>query len=339
MASKDDILLSIRDLYVNFYTYAGVVKAINGVDLDIYRGEVFGLVGETGCGKSVTSRAITRLIEPPGRIEKGQILYKRNSEFVDLLKIPDSEIRKIRGDEISYIFQDPSSSLDPLYTSGYQIAETIVYHDRGDWDNAWRKAIELLKETLIPDPENRVKNYPHELSGGMRQRVVISIALSNDPKMLIADEPTTNVDVTIQAELMELLKELQRRKGTTILLITHHMGLIAEMADRVGVMYAGNLVEIAPIEELFEEPLHPYTKGLLAAVPNPLEKIDRLKPIKGVVPNLIFPPEGCRFHPRCPYAMDICKTKPPRREVSKGHFVECWLYADKGNREEVGKDE
>ncbi len=325
--SEKEVILSIRDLYVNFYTYAGVVRAINGVDLDIYKGEVFGLVGETGCGKSVTSRAITRLITPPGRIEKGEIFYKRNSEVIDLLKIPDEEIRKIRGDEISYIFQDPTSSLDPLYTSGFQIAETMVVHDKAEWNEAWKKAVELLKETLIPDPESRVKNYPHELSGGMRQRVVISIALSNDPKILIADEPTTNVDVTVQAELMDLLKELQRKKGTTIILITHHMGLIAELTERVGVMYAGNLVEIAKVEELFENPLHPYTQGLMAAVPNPLQKIERLIPIKGSVPNLIYPPPGCRFHPRCPKAMPICKEKrPPRIEVSPGHFVECWLY-------------
>jgi len=331
--SGKDVILSIRNLYVNFYTYAGVVKAINGVDLEIYRGEVFGLVGETGCGKSVTSRAITRLIPSPGRIEKGEVFYKRDSEFVDLLKLPEDEIRKIRGNEISYIFQDPTSSLDPLYTNGYQIAETMVVHDKADWNDAWKRAVELLRETLIPDPESRVKNYPHELSGGMRQRVVISIALSNDPKILIADEPTTNVDVTVQAELMDLLKELQKKKGTTILLITHHMGLIAEMADRVGVMYAGNLVEIAPIEELFENPLHPYTKGLLRAVPNPLQKIEKLIPIRGMVPNLIYPPPGCRFHPRCDFAKPICKEKrPPRVEVSPGHFVECWLYAE----EEVG---
>ena len=331
--SNKEIILSIRDLYVNFYTYAGVVKAINGVNLDIYKGEVFGLVGETGCGKSVTSRAITRLIPPPGRIEKGEILYKRNSEYVDLLKLPEDEIRKIRGDEISYIFQDPTSSLDPLYTSGYQIAETMVVHDRAEWNEAWKKAVELLKETLIPDPESRVKNYPHEMSGGMRQRIVISIALSNDPKLLIADEPTTNVDVTVQAELMDLLRELQRKKGTTILLITHHMGLIAEMTDRVGVMYAGNLVEIAPVDEIFAEPLHPYTKGLLAAVPNPLQKIDKLVPIKGSVPNLIYPPSGCRFHPRCPFAMPICKEKrPPRIEIKPGHYVECWLYAEEGKK-------
>lgn len=337
--SNKDIILSIRDLYVNFYTYAGVVKAINGVDLDIYMGEVFGLVGETGCGKSVTSRAITRLIPPPGRIERGKVLYKRNSEYIDLLKLPEDEIRKIRGDEISYIFQDPTSSLDPLYTSGYQIAETMVVHDKAEWNEAWRKAVELLKETLIPDPESRVKNYPHELSGGMRQRVVISIALSNEPKLLIADEPTTNVDVTTQAELMDLLKELQRKKKTTILLITHHMGLIAEMADRVGVMYAGNLVEIASVEELFEEPLHPYTKGLLAAVPNPLKKIGKLMPIKGSVPNLIYPPSGCRFHPRCPYAMPICKKKrPPRKEIKPGHFVECWLYVDEEERGEINNE-
>ncbi len=336
MSDEKKIILKIRDLYVNFYTYAGVVKAINGVNLDVYEGEVLGLVGETGCGKTVTSRAITRLIPHPGRIEKGEVLLRTNGKWIDLLKLSEDELRKIRGDLISYIFQDPSSALDPLYSAGYQIAETIVVHERGEWNEAWKKAVELLKETLIPAAEQRVKNYPHELSGGMKQRVVISIALANDPKILIADEPTTNVDVTIQAELIELLKELQRRKKTTIILITHNMGLVAEMADRVAVMYAGNVVEIASIWDLFEEPLHPYTQGLLESVPDVLKKVERLKPIPGSIPNLIFPPPGCRFHPRCPYAMDVCKIKhPPRVEVKPGHFVECWLYVSEEKRKEV----
>ena len=336
MSGNREVILKIRDLYVNFYTYAGVVKAINGVSLDVYEGEVLGLVGETGCGKTVTSRAITRLIPSPGRIEKGEIWYRKDGKWIDLLKLDDDELRKIRGDEISYIFQDPSSALDPLYTSGYQIAETMVVHDRAEWDEAWKKAVELLKETLIPDAESRVRNYPHELSGGMKQRVVISIALSNDPRILIADEPTTNVDVTIQAELIDLLKELQKKKGTTIILITHNMGLIAEMSDRVAVMYAGNVVEIADVWTIFEDPLHPYTRGLLACVPDPLKRIERLEPIPGTIPNLIYPPPGCRFHPRCAHAMDICKKKrPPRVEVSSGHFVECWLYVSKEERRGV----
>lgn len=337
--SKPREILKIRDLYVNFYTYAGIVKAINGVDLDVYEGEVLGLVGETGCGKTVTSRAITRLIPPPGRIERGEIFFRKNGEWINLLNLDDDELRKIRGNDIAYIFQDPSSALDPLYTTGYQIAETMVVHNRADWNEAWKKAVELLRETMIPAPEERVKNFPHELSGGMKQRVVISIALSNDPKILIADEPTTNVDVTIQAELIDLLKELQRRKGTTIMLITHNMGLIAEMADRVAVMYAGNIVEIADVWTIFEEPMHPYTKGLLACVPDPLKKIERLEPIPGTIPNLIYPPPGCRFHPRCPHAMDICKKKrPPRKEIAPGHFVECWLYASEEERKEAEKE-
>ncbi len=320
-------ILEVKDLHVHFYTYAGVVKAISGVSFEIFEGETFCLVGETGCGKSVTSRAITKLIESPGKIVKGQVLFYRNGSPVDLLKLSDEELREIRGKEIAYIFQDPTASLDPLYPVGYQIAETMVAHNTATWKEAMKKAVEILKSVLIPDPEKRVKNYPHELSGGMRQRVVIGISLSNRPKLLIADEPTTAVDVTIQAQLLDLLRKLKYEERMTLLLITHNMGVVAEMCDRVAVMYAGKIVELGSVHQIFKNPQHPYTKGLLKAVPNPLIKIEKLESIPGTVPNLIFPPSGCRFHPRCPYRFDPCdKKEPPLIEVEEGHKVACWLH-------------
>jgi len=320
-------ILEIKDLHVHFYTYAGVVKAISGISFEIYEGETFCLVGETGCGKSVTSRAITKLIESPGKIVKGQVLLYRDGSPIDLLKLSDEELREIRGKEVAYIFQDPTAALDPLYSVGYQIAETMVAHNTTTWKNAFKKAIDILKSVLIPDPEERVKNYPHELSGGMRQRVVIGISLSNKPRLLIADEPTTAVDVTIQAQILDLLRNLRKEEGMTLLLITHNMGVVAEMCDRVAVMYAGKIVEIGTVHQIFKNPQHPYTKGLLRAVPNPLVRIEKLESIPGTVPNLISPPPGCRFHPRCPYRFDPCdKKEPPLIEVEGGHRVACWLH-------------
>ena len=322
-------ILEVRDLTVHFYTYAGIVKAIEDVSFDVYRGETFALVGETGCGKSVTSRALTQLIESPGRIVKGKVFYHReDGSTVDLLKLDEEEIRKIRGKEIAYIFQDPHASLDPLYTVGSQIAEAMVVHGTvEDWKEGFRKAVDILRRVLIPDPENRVKNYPHELSGGMKQRVVIGIGVSNDPKILIADEPTTALDVTVQAQILDLMNKLKKEYNTTVILITHNMGVVAEMADRVAVMYAGKIVEIGSVDQIFKNPLHPYTKGLLRAVPNPLAKIERLEAIPGTVPNLITPPKGCRFHPRCPYATEACRTEVPKlKELEPGHFVACHLY-------------
>ena len=322
-------ILEVRNLYVNFYTYAGVVKAIDGVSFTICEGEIFCLVGETGCGKSVTSRAITKLVPNPGKIEKGEIIYYTPQGKIDLLKLSEGELRKIRGKEIAYIFQDPSSALDPLFTIGYHVAETMVEHKTvRNLKEGLQKAIYILKTVLIPDPEKRVKSYPHELSGGLKQRSVIGIGLSNKPRIVIADEPTSNLDVTIQAQILDLLKKLREREGLTVILITHNMGVVAKMCDRVAVMYAGNIVELGPTERIFENPLHPYTKGLLRAVPNPLIKIERLESIPGTVPNLIYPPPGCRFHPRCPYTMDECKRRKPKLiEIEDGHYVACWLYA------------
>ncbi|USG99415.1 ABC transporter ATP-binding protein [Thermococcus argininiproducens] len=321
-------ILQVRDLTVHFYTYAGIVKAIEKVSFDVYKGETFALVGETGCGKSVTSRALTQLIESPGRIVGGKVIYYSEKGPVDLLQLSEEEIREIRGNEIAYIFQDPHASLDPLYNVGYQIAEGMEVHGRiKNIKEGVKKAVDILRSVLIPDPEKRVHNYPHELSGGMKQRVVIGTGIANNPKVLIADEPTTALDVTVQAQILDLINELKAKYHATVILITHNLGVVAETADRVAVMYAGKIVEIGSVKQIFKNPLHPYTKGLLNAVPNPMTKIERLEAIPGTVPNLITPPGGCRFHPRCPYAMEVCKQKIPELvEIEDGHFVACHLY-------------
>ncbi|KUK16837.1 MULTISPECIES: ABC transporter ATP-binding protein [Thermococcus] len=321
-------ILQVRNLTVHFYTYAGIVKAIENVSFDVYKGETFALVGETGCGKSVTSRALTQLIESPGRIVNGEVIYHSEKGPIDLLKLSEEEIREIRGNEIAYIFQDPHASLDPLYTVGYQIAEAMEVHGKvKNIKEGIKKAVDILRAVLIPDPEKRVHNYPHELSGGMKQRVVIGTGIANNPKILIADEPTTALDVTVQAQILDLINSLKEKYHATVILITHNLGVVAETADRVAVMYAGKIVEIGSVEQIFKNPLHPYTKGLLKAVPNPMTKIERLEAIPGTVPNLITPPGGCRFHPRCPYAMEVCKQKVPELvEIEDGHFVACHLY-------------
>ena len=327
-----DPIVEVRGLYINFYTYAGVVKAIEDVSFCIERGETYCLVGETGCGKSVTSRALTRLIRPPGRIEKGEIIYyPEPGKPVDIMKLSEEELNRIRGNEIAYIFQDPGAALDPLYVIGYQVSETMLVHGKiRKLKEGIGHAVELLRRTLIPDPESRAKAYPHELSGGMRQRSVISIGLANKPKLLIADEPTTALDATVQAQVMELLRRLKREEGLTLLLITHNMGLVAEMCDRVAVMYAGHIVEEAPVVELFRHPMHPYTRALLRAVPDPTRKIEKLESIPGTVPNLVDPPPGCRFHPRCPHAMPVCsQRRPPYTRVGEDHYVACWLYPER----------
>ncbi len=321
-------ILQVRDLTVHFYTYAGIVKAIENVSFDVYKGETFALVGETGCGKSVTSRALTQLIESPGRIVNGEVIYHSEKGPIDLLKLSEEEIREIRGNEIAYIFQDPHASLDPLYTVGYQITEAMEVHGKvKNIKEGIKKAVDILKAVLIPDPEKRVHNYPHELSGGMKQRVVIGSGIANNPRILIADEPTTALDVTVQAQILDLINSLKEKYRATVILITHNLGVVAETADRVAVMYAGKIVEIGSVDQIFKNPLHPYTKGLLKAVPNPMTKIERLEAIPGTVPNLITPPGGCRFHPRCPYVMEVCKKKVPELvEIEDGHFVACHLY-------------
>ena len=326
--SKEDIILKIENLKVNFYTYAGVVKAIDGVDLDIRRGECLGLVGETGCGKSVTMRSILRLVPSPGEIVSGKIYF----DNVNLLELHESEMRKIRGNKISYIVQEPSIALDPLYRAGYQVAEPMIYHGITiKLKEAIGKVIHLFKLVAIPEPEERVRSYPHELSGGMKQRTIIATSLTGEPELIIADEPTTAVDVTIQAQILDLLSKLRKERNLTLILVTHNLGIVAEMCNRIAVMYAGNIVEIADADELFKNPLHPYTKGLLEAVPHiTMNRKVVLKPIPGTVPNLINPPSGCRFHPRCPDRMDICSKKKPKLiEVKKDHYVACHLYDEK----------
>ncbi|MEM4036929.1 MAG: ABC transporter ATP-binding protein [Desulfurococcaceae archaeon] len=321
-------VLRVVDLEVRFYTYAGVVHAVSGVSFYVKEGEAVALVGETGCGKTVTTRAITRLIESPGRIERGMVLFRRrNKKVVDLLKISDEELREIRGNEIAYVFQDPTSALDPLYTIGFHIHETVTAHkSKISRKETLKYAVELLRKVLIPSPEVRVKNYPHEMSGGMRQRSVIAISLSNMPKLLIADEPTTNLDVTIQAQILDLVRRLQGEFKMGIILITHNLGIVAETANRVYVMYAGKVVEEGLVDQVFYNPQHPYTRLLLRSVPNPLRRIEKLESIPGVVPSLINPPKGCRFHPRCPFATGKCIVEdPPGFDIDKDHKTFCWL--------------
>jgi len=323
-------ILKVRGLKTYFFLEEGVVKAVDGVDLDIKKGEILGLVGETGSGKSVTALSIIRLIQsPPGKIVGGAVIF----EGEDLLKKKKEEMRKIRGAKISMIFQDPHTSLDPVFTIGSQIAEPILLHQVEEQhlmraEEVPKKVIEMLKLVRIPDVEQRVVEYPHQFSGGMKQRAMIAMMLSCNPSLLIADEPTTAIDVTIQAQILNLIRDLRRKLGTAVLLITHNLGVVAEMCDRVAVMYAGNIVEQAEIMTLFKSPKHPYTKALLAAVPKVGAKKRKLETIRGMVPSLITPPPGCKFHPRCPRVMDICKKEFPQMiEIGKGNFVRCHLYS------------
>ncbi|MFZ5816032.1 MAG: ABC transporter ATP-binding protein [Bacillota bacterium] len=320
-------LVEIRNLKTHYYTEDGVVRAVDGVNLYIKRGETLGVVGESGCGKSVTSLSIMRLIpNPPGKIVDGEILF----EGEDLVKKSEAEMRKIRGNDISMIFQEPMTSLNPVYTIGDQIAEAIQLHQGLSYKEAIDKAIEMLRLVGIPLPERRVKEYPHQLSGGMRQRVMIAMALSCNPKLLIADEPTTALDVTIQAQILELMKKLKKELGMAIMLITHDLGVVAEMCERVVVMYAGKVVEEADAVNVFKHPLHPYTEGLLKSIPRMDEDVEKLHVIEGVVPNPLHLPPGCRFEPRCPIAIEKCKTEqPPLEQVTPGRWVACYMAADR----------
>ena len=379
-------LLETVDLVTNFYTYEGVVKALNKVSLVVDHGSTFGLVGESGCGKSVTVRSIMRIVQEPGRIEGGKVIVyldeKDSRAGVDLLQRSETYMESLRGDRISMIFQEPNAALNPTLSIGDQVSESFLFHQKKDmcvkvladlrapecrtfyplkrilqsvynvgsrnpaalslrvlnkipilkwWQKslkreAVKRAVDIIDKLGIPNPEQVVKQYPHELSGGMKQRIVIAIALACNPVLLIADEATSNLDVTIQAQILELLRQLKEAVISSILLITHDLGVVAETCDRVGVMYAGNLCEVADVRELFERPLHPYTRALLEAVPKfTIEK--ELSSIEGNVPNLVTPPPGCRFHPRCPHAMGVCReTFPEMKEVGKNHLVACYLY-------------
>ena len=321
-------LLQIKNLKTYFFTDSGVIRAVDGIDLRIDKGETVGVVGESGCGKTVTALSVMRLIpEPPGKIVDGEIHYKGRN----LLTLSPSEIRKVRGKEISMIFQEPMTSLNPVFTVGEQIAEAIRLHEGKGRREAMEKAVEMLRIVKMPNPEHRVREYPHQLSGGMRQRVMIAMALSCSPSLLIADEPTTALDVTIQAQILDLLNELKAKLGMAVMLITHDMGVIAETAQRVVVMYAAKIAEEAPAVDLYKEPLHPYTQGLLRSIP----RIDvaaterrRLETIPGTVPTLKGDiPPGCRFAPRCPFVKAVCNEKDPvLKETKPGHKVACWLY-------------
>jgi peptide/nickel transport system ATP-binding protein len=323
-------LLEVDDLTTYFFTRDGVVRAVDGVSFTVRRGEVLAIVGESGCGKSVTSLSIMRLIaSPPGRYVKGRVLF----EGRDLLQLPEPEMRKIRGDAISMIFQEPMTSLNPVLTIGRQIAEALVLHRGSSREQAAQRTVELLRLVRISEAERRASQYPHELSGGMRQRVMIAMALACEPRLLIADEPTTALDVTIQAQILDLMRELQRKTGAAIVLITHDLGVVAEMAERVVVMYAGRKVEEAPVAELFARPLHPYTRGLLDSIPKlgagsregEAGQRKRLAEIAGTVPSLSEPIVGCAFAPRCSYATSRChEHSPPLEEKSSGHFAACW---------------
>jgi oligopeptide/dipeptide ABC transporter ATP-binding protein len=316
-------LLEVRDLVTAFHTDEGVVRAVDGISLELRDGGTLGIVGESGCGKSVTSLTIMRLIPiPPGRIERGEILF----EGKDLLKLSEKEMRDVRGNQISMIFQEPMTSLNPVYTIGAQIIEAVRLHQNVDKPTARKRAIEMLKLVGIPAAESRIDDYPHQLSGGMRQRVMIAMSLSCKPKLLIADEPTTALDVTIQAQILELLKRLQAELGMSIILITHDLGVVAEFVEEIVVMYAGKVVERAKTAELFESPRHPYTRGLLASIPSFGDNVKkkRLPTIAGVVPDLRHLPPGCRFVDRCPDAIEIChKEEPPLMTLPGGRQVAC----------------
>ncbi|NLM41643.1 MAG: ABC transporter ATP-binding protein [Firmicutes bacterium] len=332
-----ETLLSVRDLKTYFYTDDGVVPAVDGVSFELKKGGTLGIVGESGCGKSVTSLTIMGLIpQPPGKIEGGVIEF----EGRDLLKLSEAEMRHIRGNEISMIFQEPMTSLNPVFTVGNQIMEAIMLHQGASKAEAREKAIEMLRLVGIPSPEKRVDDYPHQMSGGMRQRVMIAMALSCNPKLLIADEPTTALDVTIQAQILDLMRELREELGTAIMMITHDLGVIAELVEKVVVMYTGRIVEAADTYTIFKNPKHPYTIGLLASIPRLDSDGSRLKAIPGTVPTPGNFPEGCGFHPRCAFARELCARKrPPSFDLGNDHHVACWRLVDYDENADIDQKE
>jgi len=322
-----DLLLDIKDLYVHFHVFGGTLKVLDGVNFAVYSGEKVGLVGETGCGKTTTMKAVLRVLPmPPARIPGGEIYFKGR----DILKMSEGELGRVRGEGISMVFQDPTAALNPVFTIGQQLGAAVKYSGAGDkrlsGKEIHRRAVAALKEVALPDAERLLKNYPFQLSGGMRQRVCIAMALAGSRELIIADEPGTSLDVSIQDQILRLLRNLVEEMNTSIILITHTLGVVRELADRVYVMYAGNMVEVAPTEELFSEPLHPYTVGLMKAVPK-LTGGGIAKGIPGRIPDYLNPPSGCRFHPRCDRAMEICRQEEPRfYGVSDDHDVACFLY-------------
>jgi peptide/nickel transport system ATP-binding protein/oligopeptide transport system ATP-binding protein len=321
----EDLLLQVKDLKTYFYTDDGIVKAVDGIDFTIRKGETLGMIGESGCGKSVSALSILQLVQnPPGKIINGEIWFKGE----DLLKKKTEQMRKIRGNDISMIFQEPMTSLNPVYTIGEQISEAIILHQKLNKENALEKTVEMLKLVGIANPERRVHEYPHELSGGQRQRVMIAMALSCNPDLLIADEPTTALDVTIQAQILELIKKLKDEIGMAVLMITHNLGVIAEVSDHVVVVYAGKAVEYADVTSIFKHPKHPYAMALQKSIPQLTDKPGvKLEVIEGNIPDPLALPTGCKFHPRCKFAINICKKKEPELEkIGDNHIVRCWMY-------------
>ena len=321
--NPDGTLLNVTGLKTYFRTMDGVVKAVDGVDFSLKPGQTLGIVGESGCGKSVTSLSVMRLIDPPGWIAGGQMLFRGT----DLATLSEKEMRRIRGDEISMIFQEPMTSLNPVFTVGNQVMEAIIEHRKVSKREALAQTVELFRMVGIPSPERRVKDYPHNMSGGMRQRVMIAMALALQPDLLIADEPTTALDVTIQAQILELIKDLRVRVNTAVMLITHDIGVVAEMADNVVVMYTGKVVEHGTVMQVLKTPKHPYTVGLLNSIPSLGQKGTRLNVIPGTVPSPLNLPRGCPFAPRCPHVMAICREEhPPLKTLDDGSAARCWLY-------------
>ncbi|HDG61381.1 MAG TPA: ABC transporter ATP-binding protein [Thermotoga sp.] len=317
-----EAILDVRNLVVEFDTEEGIVKALNGVSFCLKKGEILGIVGETGCGKSVTVYTVLKLLPmPPARIVSGEVIYKGR----DLLKLSEEELRKIRGKEIAMIFQEPMTSLNPVFTVGKQLMDVIFLHRKVSKEEAREIALKALEDVRMQDPELIMKKYPHELSGGMRQRVMIAMALSCNPEILIADEPTTALDVTIQAQILAIIKEMQSKHNMSVIFITHDLGVVAQLCDRVVVMYAGTVVEMASIDTIFKNPVHPYTRGLLESIPKIDKKQEKLRSIPGIVPNLVSPPPGCRYHPRCErFLKNLCDREAPKLlEIEKGHFVAC----------------
>jgi len=317
-----EAILDVRNLVVEFDTEEGIVKALNGVSFCLKKGEILGIVGETGCGKSVTVYTVLKLLPmPPARIVSGEVIYKGR----DLLKLSEEELRKIRGKEIAMIFQEPMTSLNPVFTVGKQLMDVIFLHRKVSKEEAREIALKALEDVRMQDPELIMKKYPHELSGGMRQRVMIAMALSCNPEILIADEPTTALDVTIQAQILAIIKEMQSKHNMSVIFITHDLGVVAQLCDRVVVMYAGTVVEMASIDTIFKNPVHPYTRGLLESIPKIDKKQEKLRSIPGIVPNLVSPPPGCRYHPRCErFLKNLCDREAPKLlEIEKDHFVAC----------------
>lgn len=316
-------LLQINNLHTSFHTHVGEVKSVRGISLELNKGEAIGIVGESGSGKSITMMSTMKLLADNGKIKEGQIIF----DGKDLSTLSEKDMEKIRGNEIGMIFQDPMTSLNPVFTIGEQLMEPLIKHKKLSKSDAFNKAVEMLKLVGIPSPEKRMKQYPHEFSGGMRQRAMIAMSLVCTPKLLIADEPTTALDVTIQAQILELMKDLKSKIDMSIILITHDLGVVADVCNRIYVMYGGTIVESGTSKDIFYNPKHPYTWGLLRSIPNPKEDIkERLKPIEGTPPDLLKPPAGCPFAPRCEYTMKICLTERPSQfEVNEGHCSACWL--------------